>query len=68
MEGGGPQVAPGSTRVEVTFTADDGDTILTLRHSGLPAAHADEHQAGWAHFLPRLTDAIDRAIAEGVER
>ena len=68
MEGGGPQVAPGSTRVEITFTADDGDTIMTLRHSGLPAAHAEEHQAGWAHFLPRLTDAIDRAVAEGAER
>ncbi len=40
---GVPDVAPGSTRVEVTLTADDGDTILTLRHTGLPAAFADEH-------------------------
>ena len=35
---GAPAVAPGSTRVEVTLAADAGDTILTLRHSGLPAA------------------------------
>jgi uncharacterized protein YndB with AHSA1/START domain len=63
MEGGGPHVAPGSTRVEVTFTPADGDTIMTLRHSGLPAADAEEHQVGWARFLPRLTAAIDRAIA-----
>jgi uncharacterized protein YndB with AHSA1/START domain len=56
--GGAPDVAPGSTRVEITLTADAGDTILNLRHAGLPAAHADEHRAGWAHFLPRLADAI----------
>ena len=62
---GVPHVAPGSTRVEVTLTADDGDTILTLRHSGLPAADADEHRAGWAQFLPRLTDAVARAVADG---
>jgi uncharacterized protein YndB with AHSA1/START domain len=58
---GAPAVAPGSTRVEVTFTADAADTILTLRHTGLPAAHADEHRSGWAHFLPRLTEAIGEA-------
>jgi len=65
---GGPQVAPGSTRVEVTLTPDDGDTIMTLRHSGLPGAHAEEHQTGWVQFLPRLADAVDRAVAEGAER
>ena len=65
---GGPLVAPGSTRVEVTFTADGGDTVMTLRHSELPAAHTEEHQAGWALFLPRLTDAVDRAEAEGAGR
>jgi uncharacterized protein YndB with AHSA1/START domain len=61
---GAPDVPPGSTRVEVTLTPDDGDTILTLRHSGLPATHADEHRAGWAHFLPRLAAAVDDAPIE----
>jgi uncharacterized protein YndB with AHSA1/START domain len=56
-----PDVAPGSTRVEVTLIADAGDTIMTLRHSGLPAAFADEHHAGWGHFLPLLRDAVEGA-------
>jgi uncharacterized protein YndB with AHSA1/START domain len=35
---GAPPVAPGSTTVTITLTEDDGDTILTLRHTGLPPA------------------------------
>lgn len=54
---GVPDIAPGSTTVEVTLTADGGDTILTLRHSGLPARHAAAHAAGWTAFLPRLASA-----------
>lgn len=57
---GAPPIAPGSTRVEVTLTPDDGDTIMTLRHTGLPVAIADEHRSGWAHFLPLLAAAVDR--------
>ena len=56
-----PAVAPRSTRVEVTLTADAGDTILTLRHTGLPTAFADMHRSGWAHFLPLLAAAVDRS-------
>ncbi len=54
---GRPHVAPGSTRVEVTLAADPDGTVLTLRHTGIPVAHADEHRSGWAQFLPRLADA-----------
>ena len=54
---GAPAVSPGSTRVEVTLTPDGDDTILALRHSGLPAAERDMHQAGWGHFLPVLAAA-----------
>ena len=54
---GAPPVPPGSTRVEVTLADDDGATILTLRHSGIPAVAADEHAAGWGHFLPLLAAA-----------
>lgn len=57
---GAPAVAPGSTRVEVTLTPDSGDTIMSLRHTGLPAAIADEHRSGWAHFLPLLAAAVNR--------
>ena len=53
-----PAIAPGATRVEVTLTADVGDTILTLRHSGIPPVHVDAHLAGWVHFLAVLAHAV----------
>jgi len=34
---------------------------MTLRHTGIPPAHADEHDAGWTHFLPRLAAAAGGA-------
>lgn len=55
---GAPDVPPGSTRVEVTLAADADDTILTLRHTGIPAGMAHEHEAGWGHFLALLVDAV----------
>ena len=51
---------PGSTQVEVLLTENDGDTVLTLRHTGLPAADADQHDGGWAHFLPILAERAGR--------
>ncbi len=58
---GAPPVAPGSTLVQITLTADGDDTILVLRHTGLPAAARDEHQAGWGHFLPILATAAEQS-------
>jgi uncharacterized protein YndB with AHSA1/START domain len=58
---GAPPIAPGSTRVEITLEAEEDDTIMTLRHTGIPAAEAGEHQAGWAHFLPLLAAAANGA-------
>ena len=55
---GAPPIAPGSTRVEVSLVAHEGDTILTLRHT-LPAGAADHHRAGWELYLPRLTAAVE---------
>jgi uncharacterized protein YndB with AHSA1/START domain len=60
---GAPEVAPGSTRVEVSLTAEAGETIMTVRHTGLPIAVADEHHAGWGHFLPLLVTAIEGAAS-----
>lgn len=54
-------IPPGSSRVEVTLAADGGGTVMTLRHTGIPPAHADEHDAGWTHFLPRLAAAAGGA-------
>lgn len=57
----GPDIAPGSTLVEITLTPDGDDTILTLRHTGLPTAARDEHRSGWSHFLPLLAAAAGAA-------
>lgn len=54
---GAPAVSPGSTRVEVTLIADGDDTILTLRHTGLPGGSRAQHDEGWAYFLPLLAGA-----------
>ncbi|HTN80521.1 MAG TPA: SRPBCC domain-containing protein [Acidimicrobiales bacterium] len=58
---GGPDVPPGSSRVEVTLVDDAGDTIMTLRHSGLPASEARRHVEGWGEHLPVLVEAAERA-------
>jgi uncharacterized protein YndB with AHSA1/START domain len=48
-------VAPGSSRVEVTLTEEDGGTRLVLRHSGLPTDETrGQHRTGWAMYLGRL--------------
>lgn len=50
-----PAVPPGSTRVEVTFTDEDGGTRVVLRHHGLPdTEHTDHHREGWDLYLSRL--------------
>ena len=54
---GAPDVPPGSSRVEITLTSDGEDTILALRHTGLPSAFRAMHDEGWRHFLPLLEDA-----------
>ena len=57
------ELPPGSSRVEVTFTADGDETIVRLRHSGLPNDDAmSVHTAGWDAYLPRLA-----TVAEGGE-
>jgi uncharacterized protein YndB with AHSA1/START domain len=47
----GELLAPGSTRVEVTLTAEDGGTVLILRHSEMPKSHASDHEKGWSLFV-----------------
>jgi uncharacterized protein YndB with AHSA1/START domain len=54
---GAPDIAPGSTVVEVTLTRDGDGTILSLRHTGLPPALTAEHESGWGHLLPLLASA-----------
>lgn len=52
-------VPPGSSQVEVTFTAaassaPGGATTLRLIHRGLPADAKPLHDDGWTRFLARL--------------
>jgi uncharacterized protein YndB with AHSA1/START domain len=54
---GSDRLPPGASTVEITFAPDDGGTIVTVVHSGLPATDAEQHRLGWAHFLDRLLTA-----------
>ncbi|MEX0664625.1 MAG: SRPBCC domain-containing protein [Acidimicrobiia bacterium] len=54
----GEPLAPGSTLVEVTLTPDDGETVLVLRHSEMPATHAADHEQGWQHFVGERLVAV----------
>jgi len=49
------EVPPGSTTVELTFTPEGDETIIRLRHTGLPGDDSETvHRWGWKAFLPRL--------------
>ena len=48
-------VAPGTTRVVVTFEPVDGGTLVVLRHHDLPDDEQREHHGkGWTMYLDRL--------------
>ncbi|TML93576.1 MAG: hypothetical protein E6G06_01700 [Actinobacteria bacterium] len=59
---GAPAIAPCSTLVEITLTPEGDDTILALRHTGLPIGVRDEHHGGWGHFLAILATAAGGAV------
>ncbi len=55
---GHPDVPPGSTTVEVTFTEEGNATIVRLIHTGIPTAEdAAIHTTGWDRYLDRLVTA-----------
>jgi uncharacterized protein YndB with AHSA1/START domain len=53
-------IPPGSTRVEITLSEADGETLLELVHHGLPGAEEPSHLGGWSYFLGRLADRFTR--------
>ena len=56
---GSETIPPGSTTVEVTFEPDGIETIVRLRHTGLPSAQdSTQHAVGWNHYLARLAIAV----------
>ena len=48
---------PGNSTVEFTFRADGDETIVRLRHSGVPSSLLQGHEQGWDYFLRRLVEA-----------
>ncbi len=54
---GSPSVPPGSSTVEIDLAPDGDGTLLRLTHRGLPSDERPIHDAGWAHYLPRLASA-----------
>ena len=58
---GNPDVPPGSSLVEITLIADGSETVVHLRHSGLPGAAVAQHDQGWVHYLGRLDTAAGGA-------
>ena len=48
-------VPPGSTRVVVTLSPENGGTRVVLRHYDLPdAGQREHHRKGWEFYLGRL--------------
>jgi len=60
-EGEGSPLPPGASTVEISLIAEGEETVVRLRHLGLPDdVQYKVHAEGWDHFLPRLT-----IVAEG---
>jgi uncharacterized protein YndB with AHSA1/START domain len=55
---GGP-LQPGASTVEISLTPEGGETIVRLRHRGLPESALHAHAVGWDYFLPRLVQAAE---------
>lgn len=47
----------GSSTVEISLVEDGYDTIVYLRHEGLPETVRQAHILGWDRFLPQLIQA-----------
>jgi uncharacterized protein YndB with AHSA1/START domain len=67
-------ITPGSSTVEIEFVPDGDETVLRLRHSGLPPDDSF-FAMGWNLYLPRLAaaatgedagpDPLSAAFAQG---
>ena len=55
---GSPTFPPSISRLEVTFVAAEGGTLVEIVHHGLPEAEARRHALGWLHYLGRLRSVI----------
>jgi uncharacterized protein YndB with AHSA1/START domain len=49
---------PGASTVEIDFVADGEETLVCVRHSGLPASLLEFHAWGWDQCLETLAAAV----------
>lgn len=49
---------PSELLVSVTFEEEDGKTIMTLRHDGLPPEMISDCKAGWSGSFEKLADSL----------
>lgn len=54
-EGEDNPVPPGTSTVEITLVPQGEETLVRLIHRDLPEQARAPHQAGWNHYLDRLT-------------
>lgn len=54
---GSDDLPPGTSTVEVRFTAERGGTRVDLEHRDLPVGETPGHISGWTHYLARLAAA-----------
>ena len=58
-------VPPSSTTVEISFVEDGDETIIHLRHTGLPTEGASDFTTfGWTRYLDRL-EIVTRGESPG---
>lgn len=53
-EGDTSVVMPGTSKVEVSLTAEGDGTLLRFVHRDLPEESRDSHGHGWDHYFERL--------------
>jgi uncharacterized protein YndB with AHSA1/START domain len=58
-EGDGEAVPPGTSTVEITLEPSGAETLVRLVHRDLPEAARKPHEAGWNHYLDRLTVRVE---------
>ena len=55
-------IPAGSTTVEITLHPQGDQTLVRLRHHGLPEDAVDDHIGGWTHYLGRLAVAASGGV------
>jgi len=54
---GSDRLPPGTSTLQVRFTAEGSGTRVILEHRDLPPAERAGHASGWTHYLARLAMA-----------